>query len=439
MKNRLPGRKRYGFCENRQRESTKELNNPLCGWYQIHTFRVEEEPDLEELRWCVEEKDRLALVIFHIGAYRSRSMDAPALSHMEAVLRFFQERKTDLILRVVYDNEGKGMEQEPGLFSRVLTHVEQIGGLLGRYQEQIYIFQGLFVGSWGEMHSSRYLSADKLIQIMEKLRSCLGKNVYLAVRRPVFYRMFFSSVEESRRMGLFDDGMFGSATHLGTFGADSKNRVGWEQAWNRKEELCFEEELGQYAPIGGEAVLGENRQYPYHLEETTALLKQMHISYLNRVHDRQVLDIWKKMTWEKKDAWKGCNGYDYIGAHLGYRFRVRETKVKFQKGCDDRSYADITVRIQNDGFSCCYEEAEVYLETENDVRGAHVIRDRILLPSDVRKWQSGTVSEVCGRIPLLEEALSLYLCMQRKRDGQAIRFANDTPEERRVLLGRIVI
>lgn len=47
-----------------------------------------------------------------------------------------------MILRPVYDREGKGRECEPDSFEQVLEHLQQIGGLLRDMQHSVFIFQG---------------------------------------------------------------------------------------------------------------------------------------------------------------------------------------------------------------------------------------------------------------------------------------------------------
>ena len=56
-----------GFQAAKLAESTAELSNPARGWYQIHTFLAEQEPDFEELRWCLHPKDTLAFLLIDIG------------------------------------------------------------------------------------------------------------------------------------------------------------------------------------------------------------------------------------------------------------------------------------------------------------------------------------------------------------------------------------
>lgn len=62
-----------------------------------------------------------------------------------------------MILRVCYDTEGKGMEREPQRIFVVQRHMQALGSLAERYADAILTVQGVFVGSWGEMHTSRFL------------------------------------------------------------------------------------------------------------------------------------------------------------------------------------------------------------------------------------------------------------------------------------------
>ena len=70
-------------------ESTEPLSNPARGWYQIHTFLIEEEPDLEKQCWCLNPADTLALVLINIGSYKTRDLDEEALERIRRILRFF--------------------------------------------------------------------------------------------------------------------------------------------------------------------------------------------------------------------------------------------------------------------------------------------------------------------------------------------------------------
>ena len=88
-------------------------------------------------------------------SFRACEIPKEALLHIGQILEFFRRNGKEMILRFVYDNEGKGMEREPLTVSMVKRHMEQIGGAIRPYMEDILVLQGIFVGNWGEMHGSK--------------------------------------------------------------------------------------------------------------------------------------------------------------------------------------------------------------------------------------------------------------------------------------------
>lgn len=54
-----------------------------------------------------------------------------------------------MILRPVYDREGKGLEAEPESFELVLTHLIQIGEVLEKEKHSVLVFQGISGGKLG--------------------------------------------------------------------------------------------------------------------------------------------------------------------------------------------------------------------------------------------------------------------------------------------------
>ena len=426
-------RNRWKFQRCDLVESNAELKNPARGWYQVHTFLAEECISKDELKWCLNGEDALALLLIDLGAYKERSLDETCLFNVERILHFFVEWGLDIILRFTYDHEGKAQEREPFFFSQVTEHVSQLGQVLSKYAQHIYVYQGLLVGNWGEMHTSRFLAREKLERLAFLLNGYLGEETYLAVRRPSYWRMLHPDYCGKNNyagtcMGLFDDAIFGSDTHLGTFGAVEKEEYGWDEAWPIEKELAFEESLGSYAPQGGEALYEESVAESRPLPETVERLKRMRVSYLNRVHDERQLRIWKELIWEENGPFKGMNGYDYIGRHLGYRFCLRSVSAEFPRG---QEVCCFRIAVENVGFAPCYHKTEVWLEWEAE-DGIHKqeleLNLRRILPGE-KKTGTCTIVPVPGNV---------YLCARRKRDGAPIHFANVQEDTKRILLGTLL-
>ena len=145
---------------------------------------------MEEEAWLDEScrQEQLALVLILIGDYRACEIPKEALLHIGQILEFFRRNGKETILRFVYDNEGKGMEREPLTASMVKRHMEQIGGAIRPYMEDILVLQGIFVGNWGEMHGSKFLGRDSMCDLMNALYRATEGRCFLAVRTPAQWR-----------------------------------------------------------------------------------------------------------------------------------------------------------------------------------------------------------------------------------------------------------
>ena len=419
-------RKRRAFKSTTFCEITDDLKNPFRGWYRIYSFCAEKSPDLSELIWCLNENETCVMVIIDIAAYQAREIDETAVSNIESILNFFDEQKKDVLLRIVYDREGKGPEHEPPLLSIVLGHIEKLGPVIQKYRDRIVFYEGMLVGNWGEMHGSKFLSQKNMRTLNDALeKSAAG--VIRAVRRPVQWRMLHDAMpDKGSTVALFNDAIFGSETDLGTY-ADKSNTGGekWDEPWDIAREMEFEEVLGEYLPQCGEAVYGEAYE-KYDLGSTVLRLKKMHLTALNSTYDERILNIWKKWRREGKDIWRGISGYDYIGRHLGYRFFVKSAAVRFTA-----DYASVTLSVENVGFSGFYQEGEARLLL---VDKSEQINE-YLTGWDIREWKSGKSVSLTWQIPIFPG--KLYLSVRRKWDKCVIRFANPSSGDGWIYLGEL--
>lgn len=385
------------------KESTKDFTNPGRGWYHIYTFRLGK-PDAQQLRWQpYYEKETLALVRMDLRDFKEKLLDETALQYAEEILDTFADNGKDVILRACYDTEGNGLLREPSSFSLVLRHLRQVGALVRKHAAQIYVVQGLLVGSWGEMHSSRFLDPLQLQRMGEVWKAAAGEEIPLAVRKPCFMRM----LPQVRRIGLYDDALCSTETHMGTFGEKRQSDTVWEDAWCPKEEIAFlSEQIGR-VPCGGEALSGED----YSVQEILTQMKEMQVSYLNSVYDPIRLQEWKG-----KKLSGDLNLYDVISEHLGYRFVVK--KVAWKKGI-------LSATIVNGGFAAvCFEVRVIFVCGE----------EKVEVPCDLRRLRPGKSVEISSEVTGCG-AVSMKL--ERKNDAHNIRLANVGAGET-LCLGRLV-
>ena len=137
----------------------------------------------------------------------------------------------------------------------------------------------------------------------------------MAVRTPAQLRAVLAAdhLDEGQaaviKTGLFNDGIMASESDLGTY-------------TDRSRELSYQDEVCLTVPNGGEAV--SDTVYN-DVENAMNTLQTMHVSYLNRMYDEKVL---KKIG--KTQPYEDTTGYDYIGAHLGYRYEISGTAFSYK-------------------------------------------------------------------------------------------------------------
>ncbi len=442
--------KRLRFEPAALTESTAYLQNPSCGWYHIYPFALEKKPDFKELYWCLCAQETIVLVLADIGAFRDGELSEEALGNLADILDFFDDNHKEVILRLTYDREGRGMEREPDFLNTVIGHMRQLGTVVRAHREQILLVQGLLVGSWGEMHDSKFLSEERLRQLMRAWQEALG-DIAIAVRTPQQWRILHprNTAPGTDKIGLFNDGMFGSPDHLGTYGWQTKEESGWRGQWRREEEIEFIGKIATSVPYGGEAV-GDSLELT--IREMAEELQRTHVSYLNSKHDTRRLKQWRETQWQESGIWGQTSVFDYIGCHLGYRFVVREVRLEGKKDCC------LKICIENTGFSLLREEAELLLLVGKEYI---ILPDSLcgMMPQETREITvalSGKADGLGQQLSALlqrgeesvrpqsfspqkgaESVRPLSLTLRRKRDRRPLFFANTCAEDGSVLLGQL--
>lgn len=429
------------------KECMEPVGNPGRGWYRIYTFEAGKSREKPVFSDAQREEERLALMLFDIGAFADRELPDDAVRTFTGILKQFEAEGMDVILRVVYDREGKGMEKEPSCISIVQAHMKALGQAVKEAGSAVFLFQGLFVGSWGEMHGSKFLSKEHLKRLYGSWEEATGGTVKTAFRRPQQIRLVFPKIPEECRIGFFDDAMFGSPNHLGTFGGLGCANAQWEEAWDIDRELVFLEQIACAVPCGGEAVLESGAEFcedeagfgsggkscedravfrsgrpcrggvqddgAKTAEQTVQQLQRMHVSYLNCVHDPRILQRWKTTAY---CGWKSL--YEYIGAHLGYRFVLRDVSLNEK---DMR----LCMCVRNTGFAAICDEVGAELTAEENRQ-----EERIAVTGNLKGLGSGQQTNLTALLGGEKGQVCRYwLRLWRVRDGKVIRLANEGAED----------
>lgn len=344
-------------------ESDAELSNPYIGWYTIHGYMLSdtETLTLPDSEAYTPSASGLVLLEVNLKNYADRNISEAALTQLDQLLTAWQNTGSQIILRFVYDWDGQNLLTEPKDFSLILHHMDQTAEIIRQYTTSVFLLQGIFVGNWGEMNNSSYMDPEDMTTLLTHLASVTDPSVFLAVRTPAQLRSALQTgtpTDKSQaftgtlaaRLGLFNDGMLGSETDVGTYGSSSADENDYTQAWSRKQELAFQNALCHYVPNGGEVILDN----PYNDPETAITdLASMHVSYLNGAYDQAVLNKWKSAPYKGSDtAYLNCSTYDYISRHLGYRYVL--TGSDFSRNHLLSKNGTLSLTLKNTGFASCY-------------------------------------------------------------------------------------
>lgn len=394
------------------------LNNPYCGWYSIFRFYADNKTNYDEgiklEEAILSSNHQLCLVEINLRNFNDKPLTIDALLNVKKIFRHFLLQEKQMIVRFVYDWDGNGILTEPKDISFILKHMDQLSDLLMEYERNIYIIQGLFIGSWGEMHNSRYLSERHLIRLAKHLFNCSGSSTQIALRCPSYWRTIFSTFKplnkdtayskyQMSRFSLFNDGMLASESDLGTYGqihaSDSKK---YSDKWIRKDELDFQNKLCMYVSNGGEVVNGNEFN-----DVTSSIdnLRKMRVSYLHSDYDEKVLNKWKASKLSTLDPiWQDKTAFDYISAHLGYRFSIIDVKVREYIKSDKK--LSVIITLSNTGFAPSYHKFDVRIA----IRTAdYSIFHEFNIDTDSRFWMPEEKVELSSDIQIRNLKGQIYV------------------------------
>ncbi len=363
--------------------------NPWRGLYAIYPFTIDgEAAQLPPLR----QEHSLSLVEINLVRYRDGAIHEAGLQQIRRILSWFEDQRQEMILRFLYDLEGNGLKNEPQNLEIIQGHMRQLAPVIRRFAPRIFTLQGLWIGSWGEMHASLHTGARSMTALAGALDEAADRSLFLAVRCPNQWREILQTADPpppsanpfggrlAARLGLYNDAILASDTDLGTYGQASAAYTPQHGVkLNREEELQFQYKLCAGVPNGGELIYGDGS---FTLPDIYRAFRLMRLSYLNADFDMQaVVNLRTKENIARSRAWRGADAYTYLTAHLGYRYCVRKVAARPRHGG-----VTVNVQLKNTGFARCYFplEAALYLRKPN---GETALAVRI--PADTQRIQPG--------------------------------------------------
>lgn len=415
-------------------ETSEIYDNPFRGFYHIYGFTLSEDDPAEiskRVNQYIQSGDLpLMLIQINLKNYSGSPLSDNALKQLDNVLSATDKAARQVILRFLYDWDGKAAETEPDDISVIMEHMKQIAPVVNRFSGSVFLIQGTFAGNCGEMNATSFGSHDDNRTLITQLSEVISPAIYLSVRTPSQLRGVIQSRTPvsadtayngslGSRLGLFNDGMLGSVYDLGTYDDTSFAHTSQpEDKGTRSEEIAFQDDICRYVPNGGEAVVDN----PYNdLDNAVSDMSKMHITYLNCDHDATVMDKWKSSIYRSNDCFDGMSGYDYIDAHLGYRYNINDVSVSSDI---TGRHIDMSLSIRNSGFAPSYRlfDSSVCITDEN----GNVL---LSFPSsfDNRTLQSNetkTFTVSADISSLGPGTYGIYYSMTEPYSSQPVRFAN---------------
>ena len=422
------------------KETSTVISNPFCGFYQLAGYTpTDKKSSTDAIKWwkkhLSKSSESLILLEINLKDYSKKNLSGQALQQINTLLDKCTSSKKQLILRFLYDWDGKAKSTEPANFDQIRSHIAQLSIPVNIHKDCIYIIQGLFIGNYGEMHHSKYHTTHLLQILASDMNKNFDPSIYLAVRTPAQMRRILQSntpgqtgsADESiqaltSRLGLFNDGMLGSVTDLGTYGTSPlTEKSSYGQSGTRAQELYYQKKLGELVPIGGEVIFHKKLS---NLMSAINAFSTMHVSYLNEAHDIKVIKQWQRSTYTGKGVFAGTNGYHYMQSHLGYRYTLKQSNLDFHSFVGNEAYLYLT--IGNSGFSPAYRSFDTYvLVTDQKTKKAIRTLKTEIDNCSISAQDKSTFRITLNVRTLKKGAYNLSLKMVDPYTKQSIHFAND--------------
>jgi len=339
--------------------TTQELRNPGRGFYMTNFLALTPEGAVGSMHPNNPSRAfihlRVGLAAFDRysgnGDFTEATLDALA-----QLLRFYRENNNTAVIRFAYCGFNGYNHREPPL-EQILRHVEQLGYLFHEYQDVVAAVETGMFGPWGEQHGSElmydFANMDALIEAFLKV---VPGSRTISVRQPAFFahwarveyddlHVFVAPPDSpARRVGLFNDGMLGNWTDMGTFRQRHPNLP------IRQNEIRWLNRHATHTLYGGEVVrfspFGQwwSDDLPPERPINTAefIMEEMfrvRLSYLNIEWYIPVLNSWRDVTLPS-----GETAFNFISNHMGYRYFIRDAASLIEHG-----YVNIFISIRNAG------------------------------------------------------------------------------------------
>jgi hypothetical protein len=350
-------------------EDDTEFLNPERGWMDGSGIALTDGASYEGIRT---KNFALAYAKVRLDAYKTTSIPKSFLDALDAGFVRVRAAGIKVVLRFVY-NDGTGGDASEAM---VLKHIAELGPVVAKNIDAIAVWQGGFIGAWGEWHSSTngLDNPTSRKRIIEAMLAALPKDRMVQIRTPHFkgeiwkdptpLSAIFTGSNQAR-VGHHNDCFLASESDEGTYIAPIAT---WKE-WLEKDVVGV--------PMGGESC---RKNTLTACDNAQKELARFRWSFYNPFWHPDVYAQW---------GTEGCR--DDIGKKLGYRLVLDE--AAFAKAVAPGGVLPIKLKLRNVGYAPMFNPRPVNIVLD-DGKTRHVAT----LEVDPRKWLPGGPYEVSARL-----------------------------------------
>lgn len=314
--------------------STLDFPNPERGFYKYAADPAK--LDADYLNSITQQGYRLIYTPADLSQWRNQDLPQSYLNALNDGFELMRQAGVKAVLRFAYDYEASGKDTN---LAQVKRHIEQLKPIINRNADVIAVWQGGFIGAWGEWHSSANgLNSDSnKKEIAQALLAALPANRQLNLRYPYDLIKWygtpasaedFANNSEKARIGIHNDCYLASIDDTGTYQPRHDQTIEAQRMFTRQHV--------QYTSFGGETCA------PVANARTTCsdILregKEYRLGYLNYDYHEDFINGWEK---------EGCMAD--VRKNIGYRIELSQFQISSKAQSGSLKWA---LKLSNQGWA----------------------------------------------------------------------------------------
>ena len=314
--------------------STLDFPNPERGFYKYAADPAK--LDADYLNSITQQGYRLIYTPADLSQWRNQDLPQSYLNALNDGFELMRQAGVKAVLRFAYDYEASGKDTN---LAQVKRHIEQLKPIINRNADVIAVWQGGFIGAWGEWHSSANgLNSDSnKKEIAQALLAALPANRQLNLRYPYDLIKWygtpasaedFANNSEKARIGIHNDCYLASIDDTGTYQPRHDQTIEAQRMFTRQHV--------QYTSFGGETCA------PIAQARTTCsdILregKEYRLGYLNYDYHEDFINGWEK---------EGCMAD--VRKNIGYRIELSQFQISSKAQSGSLKWA---LKLSNQGWA----------------------------------------------------------------------------------------